>query len=146
MTYVKHDFDIPSNNHRILNFIWIKEIYFKQSVALSDLVIYNFKIVITKKYLLPITLIWTSLFSLIKDNPLGILFHNLQKADIFPNLVDVCLIFTPMLNYHAPEKKRVRGNHKPWMNEQLKIAIIKHSQLKNKTNKIKKAANLGILK
>ena len=117
MTYVEHDFDIPSNNHRILNFIWIKEIYFKQSVALSDLVIYNFKIVITKKYLLPITLIWTSLFSLIKDNPLGILFHNLQKAGTFPNLVDVCLIFTPMLNYHAPEKKESEETtNLEWMN------------------------------
>ena len=45
-------------------------------------------------------------------------------------------VFTSTLNEHAPLKSRVlRGNHKPHVNKELRKAIMKRSQLKNKANR-----------
>ena len=49
------------------------------------------------------------------------------------------------MNKHAPEKiKWVRGNHKPHINKELRMAIIK--RLINKANKTKKAIDISNLK
>ena len=49
------------------------------------------------------------------------------------------------MNKHAPEKiKWVRGNHKPHINKELRMAIMK--RLINKANKTKKAINISNLK
>ena len=46
--------------------------------------------------------------------------------------------FVETLNKHAPKKTKIfRGNHKPHINKTLRKAIMKRSQLKNKTNKTK---------
>ena len=46
--------------------------------------------------------------------------------------------FTSCLNKHAPKKKKVlRGNEKPYMNKNLRRAIMRRSKLKNKANKTK---------
>lgn len=45
-------------------------------------------------------------------------------------------VFTTTLNEHAPLKSRIlRGNHKPHVNKDLRKAIMKRSQLKNKANR-----------
>ena len=47
-------------------------------------------------------------------------------------------IFTSVLNEYAPKKKKViRGNHKPYLNKELRKTIILKSKLKNKANKTK---------
>ena len=47
-------------------------------------------------------------------------------------------IFVKVLDSYAPKKmKIVRGNHKPHITKQLRKAIMKRSQLKNKANKTK---------
>ena len=49
------------------------------------------------------------------------------------------------LDKHAPKKTKIfRGNHKPHINKTLRKAIMKRSQLKNKSNKTKDPK--GILK
>ena len=52
-------------------------------------------------------------------------------------------IFTSKLNKHAPKKRKwVRGNHKPYINKELRKAIMKRSRLKNKANKTKKPTDI----
>ena len=51
------------------------------------------------------------------------------------------------LNKHAPKKrKQVRGNRKPYINKELRKAIIKRSRFKNKANKTKKPIDIRNLK
>ena len=52
--------------------------------------------------------------------------------------------FVDTLNKHAPKKiKTFRGNQKPHINKTLRKAIMKKSQLKNKTNKTRNAADVS---
>ena len=51
--------------------------------------------------------------------------------------------FIDTLNKHAPKKiKTFRGNQKPQINETLRKAIMKRSQLKNKANKTRNATDI----
>ena len=51
---------------------------------------------------------------------------------------DFCYQMQNILNKHAPVKKRtVRGNNAAFVNKELRKAIMKRSQLRNKHNKIK---------
>ena len=51
--------------------------------------------------------------------------------------------FIDTLNKHAPKKTKLfRGNQKPHVNNVLRSATMKRSQLKNKANKTRKAANI----
>ena len=44
--------------------------------------------------------------------------------------------FVTVLNKHAPKKTKIlRGNDKPHVSKTLRLAIMKHSRLKNKANK-----------
>ena len=57
-------------------------------------------------------------------------FNNKDDAAFEHNFV--CYV----LNKHAPKKtKNLRGNHKPYAYKTLRVAIMKRSHLKNKTNK-----------
>ena len=47
-----------------------------------------------------------------------------------------------VLNKHAPKKTKIfRGNHKPHVSKTLKLAIMKHSRLKNKAKKTQLHSN-----
>ena len=52
--------------------------------------------------------------------------------------------FVDTLNKHAPKKiKTFRGNQKPQINRTFRKAIMKGSQLKNKTNKTRSATDVS---
>ena len=63
--------------------------------------------------------------------------HCVDYSDFKKKIVDT-------LNKHAPKKiKTFRGNQKPQINRTLRKAIMKGSQLKNKTNKTRSATDVS---
>ena len=56
-------------------------------------------------------------------------------------------IAASVLNEYTPKTKKViRGNHKPYLNKEMRKAIMSRSKLKNKVNKTKSDVDITAFK
>ena len=56
-------------------------------------------------------------------------------------------IAASVLNEYTPKTKKViRGNHKPYLNKEMRKAIMSRSKLKNKVNKTKSDVDIAAFK